>query len=132
VTQTTKRRPATPAQAARRPAALDRLLDPGLFKALGDPTRVRLLACLAKCGRACSVSEVAACTAVDFSVVSRHLLVLARAGVLEASREGRLVRYRVQAARLCRSLRDLAAELEGCCGRGDAAACCARSRCACR
>ena len=54
--------------------AFDRALDAELFKALSDPTRLKLLACLAKCSRMCSVTEVAECCSVDFSVVSRSSL----------------------------------------------------------
>ncbi|MCA9245173.1 MAG: helix-turn-helix transcriptional regulator, partial [Phycisphaerales bacterium] len=70
---------------------MDRQLDTDLFKALGDPTRARLLACLLKCGRPCSVTEVAECCAVDFSVVARHLGLLARVGVLDSEKKGRTV-----------------------------------------
>jgi ArsR family transcriptional regulator len=114
MTQTSNRRPATPKQAAARPSPLDARLDPALFKALGDPTRVSLLACIAKCGRGCSVSEVAECCSVDFSVVSRHLAILAQSGALEATKEGRVVRYRVRYAELASSLRSLADALEAC------------------
>lgn len=110
-----RRRPATPKLAAACCGPVDELLDPSLFKAFSDPTRVSLLACIAKCGRGCSVGEVAECCAVDFSVVSRHLALLARSGVLEAAREGRTVLYRVRYAKLCRSLRSLADALEDCC-----------------
>ena len=55
------RRPATPKQAARCCGPIDDLLDPALFKALADPTRAGLLACIAKCGRGCSVGEIAQC-----------------------------------------------------------------------
>ena len=85
----------------RRRRSADRLTgfsDPDVFKALSDPTRLRLLACLAKCGRACSVGEVAECCAVDLSVVSHHLSALADAGVVESSKEGRSVSYRVRFA----------------------------------
>ena len=116
MTQVRKRRPpANPKQAAACCGPVDNLLDPVLFKALSDPTRVRLISCIAKCGRGCSVGEVAECCAVDFSVVSRHLSLLARSGVLEANKEGRTVFYRVRYADLCRSLRSLAAALEDCC-----------------
>ncbi|MFG0326207.1 MAG: ArsR/SmtB family transcription factor [Phycisphaerales bacterium JB037] len=91
---------ASPRQAARRRGSLDRALDPEFFKALADPTRVRLLACIAKCGRGCSVSEVAECCSVDFSVVARHLAHLARAGVLESERRGRTVVYTARSAAL--------------------------------
>jgi DNA-binding transcriptional ArsR family regulator len=115
VTQLAKRpakMPATPRQAARRRAAVDRLLEPTLFKALADPTRLRLLACLVKCGRPCSVTEVAACCSVDFSVVARHLAQLARAGVLDANKRGRTVWYAPRSGELCRHLRGLADAIE--------------------
>src|SRR5262245_47160515 len=99
------RRPATPKQAARCCGPIDGLLNPELFKAFADPTRLSLIACLAKCGRACSVGEVAECCAVDFSVVSRHLALLARSGVLEVSKKGRTVFYGVRYAELSQSLR---------------------------
>jgi ArsR family transcriptional regulator len=109
------RRPATPRHAAACCGPLDARLEPELFGALADPTRARLIACIAKCGRACSVGEVAECCSVDLSVVSRHLARLARAGVLEAAREGRSVRYIVRYARVCEALRGLADSLEECC-----------------
>ncbi len=96
---------------------IDERLDPELFKALCDPTRASLVACLAKCGRGCSVGEVAECCSVDLSVVSRHLAQLARAGVLEATKEGRAVLYRVRYRELSRSLRALAEAIEECCPR---------------
>lgn len=115
VTQMSKYRPDSPRQAACCDRELDRLLDPELFRALGDPTRIRLLACLAKCGRECSVSEVAECCSVDFSVVARHLQVLARAGLVVARKEGRMVQYSVRYHELSGTLRALAAALEECC-----------------
>lgn len=108
--------PATPRQAATRRGPLDRALDPELFKALSDPTRAKLLACLAKCSRACTVSEVAACCSVDFSVVARHLQTLERAGVVGAEKAGRSVLYRVRYGEVCGALRGLADALERCCG----------------
>ena len=85
------KQPATPKQAVRRKARLDTLLDPELFKALADPTRGKLLACLVKCSRPCSVTEIAQCCDLDFSMVARHLTTLARSGVLTARKEGRTV-----------------------------------------
>lgn len=116
VTQLRKHRvPATPKQAAACGGPIDELLDPELFKAFADPTRVSLIACIAKCGRGCSVGEVAECCSVDFSVVSRHLALLARSGVLEPTRQGRTVLYRVRYAELCRALHGLADALQECC-----------------
>ena len=94
------------------------MLDPALFKALCDPTRAGLLACIAKCGRGCTVSEVAACCSVDTSVVSRHLSTLEKAGVLVSQREGRVVRYAVRYGELSRTLRALADAIDGCCPGG--------------
>ena len=119
----------SPRQAANRRQAIDRELDLTLFKALSDPTRTQLLACLAKCGRMCSVSEVAECCSVDFSVVSRHLAILARAGVLDAHKHGRTMHYRVRYAAFSRSLRALADAIDQCCPAGTCA--CNASKCKC-
>lgn len=120
--QTHKRRPSSPAQAARINRPIDALLDPSLFKALSDPTRLRLLACLAKCARECSVGEIAECCAVDMSVVSRHLTALSDAGILVATKQGRTVLYRVRFAEAVQMFRALADALEGCCPEGCACA----------
>lgn len=114
MTQVNKKQTMTPKQAASCCAPVDDLLDPALFKALCDPTRLKLLACLAKCGRACSVTEVAECCSVDFSVVSRHLSMLEKAGVLEAAKVGRTVFYKVRYAEVCDTLRSLAQAIEDC------------------
>lgn len=108
------RLPSTPKQALRKAGPLDRALNVELFKALGDPARARLLACLSKCARSCSVSEAAQCCDIDFSVVSRHLSLLARAGVLTARKKGRVVYYKVRFPELVAALRELADALEAC------------------
>lgn len=110
-----KRPPANPKQAAACCGPLDELLEPVLFKALSDPTRLSLLACIAKCGRGCSVGEVAECCSVDLSVVSRHLALLADAGLLEAKKDGRTMYYSLRYADVCRQLRSLADAFEECC-----------------
>ena len=124
MTQISKRRPGTPRQAAACCRPIDGLLNPDLFKALCDPTRAGLVACLAKCGRACSVGEVAGCCSVDVSVVSRHLALLARSGVLEVSKQGREVYYKVRFGDLSKTLRSLADELDSCCPAGRTGGCC--------
>lgn len=103
--------------------AIDRQLDVRLFKALSDPTRLLLLACLAKCGRPCSVSEIAECCSVDISVVSRHLALLARAGAIEPTKNGRTVFYQVQYRTLSRTLRKLADSIDQCCAEKDSGNC---------
>ena len=122
-------RPMTARQAFACASPVDDLLDPALFKALGDPTRVKLLSCIIKCGRPCSVGEIAACCSVDLSVVSRHLAALARAGLAEASKSGRVVRYAARHAQLCQTLRALAAAVEECVPAGRAS--CEGGRCGC-
>ncbi len=121
-----KHMPPSPKQAIRRRARLDRLLDPELLKALAEPTRARLLSCLLKCGRPCSVTEVAACCSIDFSMVARHLAIMARAGLLASEKRGRTVWYSADAEALAARFRDLAEAIselapeQGCC---DAGAC---------
>ena len=102
-----KPHPASPEAAARVSAAIDRRLDQQLFKALGDPTRLLVLSCLVKCGRAVSVSEVAECCDVDFSVVNKHMKILASAGVLDAEKQGRTVWYTARCGDLCDRLSGL-------------------------
>jgi ArsR family transcriptional regulator len=91
---------------------LGAVLSHQLFRALGDPTRVRLLDLLAERCRACSVSELADCLDVDLSVVSRHLALLRAAGVLRAAKTGRNVLYEIQFAALAETLRGIADTLE--------------------
>lgn len=90
-------------------------LSPSLFRALGDPTRLAILVALAARPDERSVSELGLCCPVDLSVVSRHLRTLRDAGVVEARREGKEVRYRVRFGALATELRGLADALEACC-----------------
>lgn len=93
--------PASPSTSLAVRCALDDQLDLRLFRALADPTRLRIFSCLVKCGRPCSVSELAVCCDIDFSVVNKHLKLLAEAGVLMAEKRGRTVWYRARCADLC-------------------------------
>ncbi len=106
--------PRTPRQAAARRGELERLLDPDFFKALSDPVRVRLLACVAKCARGCSVGEVAQCSHLDFSTVSRHLKTLARAGLMRSSKQGTSVLYAVRYEHLREVFQGLATAIAEC------------------
>ncbi|MBL8991054.1 MAG: helix-turn-helix transcriptional regulator [Phycisphaerae bacterium] len=117
------RRPRTPKAALACCGPIDRLLDAELFRALGDTRRVAIVACLAKCGRACTVGEIAECCSVDLSVVSRHLAVLAGAGVLESGKQGRQVLYRVRFQSLSSLLRRLADAIDACRCDGNAGGC---------
>lgn len=121
--------PASPRLAAASAGPLDTLLDPELFRALCDPTRASITACLCKCSRACSVSEIAECCRVDLSVVSRHLALLERAGVLESTKNGRSVSYRVRYQALVTSFRALASAIEVCALACSDEACCGTEGC---
>lgn len=99
---------------------LSTYLDPELFRALGDPNRLQLLARLAAAPGALTVTELSSCCGVHLSGVSRHLKALHAAGVLESEREGREVRYRLDCGALAALLRGLADALEQC-----RAGCCA-------
>jgi len=109
-----------PGPAASCCGSLEDLLDPRLFRALSDPTRLQILLRLMRCCGPCSVTE-AACCQVDFSVVSRHLSILHDAGVLHADKRGRVVHYTTKYAAISRALRDLADAIDACCPEG----CCA-------
>lgn len=100
---------------------MDRFLDPELFRLLSEPTRVKLLSCLIKCGRPCSVTEIAECCSIDFSVVSRHLASMAKLGVLDASKEGRTVWYEARTSEIADRFRAIADSVDqwktqSCCG----------------
>lgn len=93
-------------------ADIGAVLNHQLFRAVGDPTRVRLIELLAERCRACSVSELAACLDVDLSVVSRHLALLRAAGVLRATKTGRNVLYEIQFDAIAEVLRGIADALD--------------------
>ena len=94
---------------------LERLLEPSLFKALCDPSRVAIFGRLASMGKACTVSEMAACCPRDISVVSRHLATLKEAGIVIAERRGKEVYYRIHSAQIADHLHRLADALAECC-----------------
>lgn len=91
---------------------LDVVLPHQLFRALADPTRVRLVNLLAERCRSCSVSELAECLDVDLSVVSRQLALLRAAGVLRATKTGRSVLYEIQFDAVAEVLRGIADALD--------------------
>ena len=87
-----------------------------LFRAIGDPSRMAILAGLASCcGGSKTVSEVASEVPKDVSVVSRHLATLRDAGALRAERQGKEVHYFCCYEELVGSLRSLADAIEACC-----------------
>ena len=105
---------APPARAARCRACIVDLLNDRLFKALGDPRRIAILARVAESKKPCTVSEVASCCPTDVSVVSRHLAILRDAEILVAEKRGREVYYCVRCSELAATLRALADAIERC------------------
>jgi ArsR family transcriptional regulator len=65
-----------------------------LFKALSDPTRLRLAVLLAVHGETCVCDLAEALCEPDFKV-SRHLGILRSAGMVEARRAGTWMYYRL-------------------------------------
>ncbi|HEX9731627.1 MAG TPA: metalloregulator ArsR/SmtB family transcription factor [Thermoanaerobaculia bacterium] len=94
--------------------ALTPFLRPELFRALGDPSRLALLARLAATPGAQSVTELSSCCGVHFSGVSRHLKILHDAGLIDVERQGREALYRLDCGALALALRGMADALEAC------------------
>jgi DNA-binding transcriptional ArsR family regulator len=76
-------------EAAASQASSDELS--ALFKAIGDPTRVRILIMLE--GRELSVSEIVNHFRLSQPTISRHLSVLRQAGLVSRRRTGQRVVY---------------------------------------
>ncbi len=76
-----------------------------MFKALGDPVRLRLLSMIASQGGAEGPAEVCVCDLlgafdVQQSTISHHLRVLREAGLVDCQRRGTWVYYWVVPAAL--------------------------------
>lgn len=69
-----------------------------LFKALSDPTRLRLAVLLAIRGETCVCELAAALNEPDYKI-SRHLGILRSCGVAEARREGAWMYYKLVESR---------------------------------
>ena len=102
---------------------LRRHLRPDLFRALCDPTRLRVLGRLAVAAGPQTVTEVAGCCGVHLSGVSRHLACLRDVGVVTAEKDGREVRYSLRREELTAALRGLADALDECAAAGADCAC---------
>jgi DNA-binding transcriptional ArsR family regulator len=64
------------------------------FRALGHPTRIRLLEVLVRGGR--TVQELQEALALEQPIVSQQLAVLRNQGILSAQKEGLSVRYDIR------------------------------------
>lgn len=69
-----------------------------LFKALADPTRLRLAALLSIRGETCVCYLAQAIDVPDFKI-SRHLGIMRSSGIVEARREGTWMYYKLRKPR---------------------------------
>lgn len=76
----------------------------GVFQVFGHPVRLKLLDFLAK-GSRC-VCEIEPVFDLDQSTISRHLIVLKKAGLVSARKEGVKVIYEIKDGRI-REIREL-------------------------
>jgi DNA-binding transcriptional ArsR family regulator len=109
------KRPNNERQRQRCCQTVERLIDPKFFKALGDPNRIAIVARLARCCGSYTVSRVAECCTIDLSVVSRHLVALRDAGIVDVEKRGKEVYYSVRFPEIAKTLRALADAIEACC-----------------
>jgi len=74
-----------------------------IFKALGEPLRLRIAHLLARREELC-VCDLTALIDAPQSSMSRHLALMRHLGVVEARREGRWVHYRLCVTDVCAGL----------------------------
>jgi len=96
---------------AKRPVGLPAIVRSsdslaGVFAALGDPTRLRLVAVLCA-GGAFSIAQLTASTEISRQGVTKHLQVLADAGVVSDVRSGRERLWQLEPAQIEEAKRTL-------------------------
>lgn len=77
-----------------------------LFAALGDPTRLRIVAALCA-GGAFSIAQLTASTDISRQAVTKHLQVLAQAGVVHDVKQGRERLWQLEPSRIEEARRTL-------------------------
>jgi DNA-binding transcriptional ArsR family regulator len=82
------------------------VINDDLWSAIGDPTRRRMLDLLLASGTATATS-LSERLPVTRQAVAKHLSVLDRVGLVQATPEGREKRYRVDEAQLARAVAQL-------------------------
>ncbi|MGN6787912.1 MAG: ArsR/SmtB family transcription factor [Rhodanobacteraceae bacterium] len=87
-----------------RPIAIQKTAP--VFAALGDPTRLRLIAALCA-GGALSIAQLTAGTAITRQAVTKHLETLAAAGLVRDLRQGRERLWELEPARIDEARRSL-------------------------
>jgi ArsR family transcriptional regulator, cadmium/lead-responsive transcriptional repressor len=82
-------------------------IDDELWSAIADPSRRQVLDLLVSNGEA-SASSLAGRVPFSRQAVSKHLVVLERAGLISRRKQGREVLYQVEAGRLDQAAREMA------------------------
>ena len=84
------------------------------LKALASETRQQIMILFAG-GKQLTVGEVAECCGLGQSTASEQLAILRRGGLVSATRDGKLVRYRADPATIGDRLNELQGYLACCC-----------------
>ncbi|MEV6637890.1 metalloregulator ArsR/SmtB family transcription factor [Actinoplanes sp. NPDC051470] len=95
------------------PPALDGAAQ-DFLKALASETRQQIMTLFAG-GKQLTVGEVADCCGLGQSTASEQLAILRRGGLVTATRDGKLVRYRADPTTIGARLNDLQGYLACCC-----------------
>ena len=80
-----------------------------VFKALGEPTRLRIVDFLRRRGREATGSEIADHVGISLALLCHHTDALVEAGLVTKRKEGQTSIWRVNAAALTSALRSLGA-----------------------
>ena len=89
---------------ALKPAELERIA--ARFKMLGEPMRLKILQAVCKAPR--TVTDIVAATGATQANVSKHLALLAAAGILQREKDGQCVYYGIKdrlAVKMCELVR---------------------------
>lgn len=79
---------------AERPEPLDSELLAELYRALGDPTRILVARVLEEVGELC-VGDLAWVAERPQNVISHHMQILRRGGIVCARKDGKMIKYRL-------------------------------------
>ena len=88
------------------------------LKALASETRQQIMLLFAG-GRQLTVGEIAQCCDLGQSTASEQLAILRRGGLVQSTRDGKLVRYRANPDTISARLADLQGYLACCCPPAD-------------
>lgn len=89
------------------------ILDSAFFKTMGEPVRVQILKFLLLHGRA-DIGAIAEQMPQDRSVVSRHLNLMHKVGILTCEKETRHIYYAINATAFLEKVEGIAGKLRAC------------------